>query len=106
MKRPRPFITLKIAPGTPLSKARLPINKKEMPDGSFLVKLDPVSFAAMMSSIGQLCLVDQAVVELLALQEKIQGHEEQLDGIPQDNQIDDSSEWAKPTVDENLALPD
>ena len=51
-KRPRPFLTMRISPGTPLYAAWLPKRKKEEPDGTYLVHMDPVEFQAVMASAG------------------------------------------------------
>ncbi len=57
--RARRIITLIIEKGSPLAKGRLPVHRIERAD-SVQVKLDPVSFTALLASIGRLFTVAEA----------------------------------------------
>ena len=60
-----PIINMVITPGSELDKRAIkPKPFETYPDGSYLVKLDPVTFAAMMSSVGQLLDVGSALLEI------------------------------------------
>lgn len=60
-----PIVTLRIAPGTLLhTSAWLPQTKETNSDGSIQVDLDPVTFSAVMASVGKLYLVDAVIEDL------------------------------------------
>ena len=67
-KRPRPFLTMRISPGTPLYAAWLPKRKKEEPDGTYLVHMDPVEFQAVMASAGNFYTLDETIAAIKKLQ--------------------------------------
>ena len=48
-----PTVTIKIKPGSPMAAGRLPKRRTVEPDGSVMVVLDPVAWAALMATIGQ-----------------------------------------------------
>ena len=61
-----PIINMVITPGSELDKRAIkPKPVETYPDGSYLVKLDPVTFAAMMSSVGQMLDVGSALMEMI-----------------------------------------
>jgi len=62
----RPVVRLFIPRGSPLAKGRLPVQKQEV-DGGWFVNLDPISMAAMLTSAGKPCGVQQASKEMLWL---------------------------------------
>jgi hypothetical protein len=56
---------LRIVPGTLLfTSAWLPKTKETNADGSIQVDLDPVTFSAVMASVGKLYLVDAVIEDL------------------------------------------
>lgn len=105
--RNRPFVVLRIKPGTPLYEARLPIDKKEQPDGTLLVRLDPVSYSAMLASLGRFFPLEKIIEELEAINLQAQGsqaEEEEFDNsIPEDDQIPEEEFFEE---DDALQLPD
>jgi hypothetical protein len=65
-RRARPFITLVIKHGSKLLEGRLPLARRKRSDG-MEVDLDPVSFAALLASVGKLFSVDQVTEEIKKL---------------------------------------
>jgi hypothetical protein len=51
-QRPRTVIKILIEKASPLSVGRLPINREITPDG-IIARLDPVSCAALLASVGK-----------------------------------------------------
>ncbi len=60
---PWPMVRLFIPMGSPLAEGRLPVLKLEV-DGGWFVNLDPISLAALLTSVGRLCAVQQASREM------------------------------------------
>ncbi len=60
---PRPVVRLFIPRGSPLAEGRLPVQKQEV-DGGWFVNLDPISLAALLTSVGRSCGVQQASKEM------------------------------------------
>ena len=63
---PRPAIRLFIPKGSPLAEGRLPEQKQEV-EGGWVVKFDPISLAALLTSVGKSCGVQQASEEMPGL---------------------------------------
>ena len=63
---PRLVVRLFIPRGSPLEKGRLPVQKQEV-DGGWFVNLDPISLAALLTSVGRPCGVQQASKEMPGL---------------------------------------
>ena len=63
---PRPVVRLFIPRGSPLAEGRLPVQKQEV-DGGWFVSLDPISLAALLTSVGRQCAVQQASREMPGL---------------------------------------
>jgi hypothetical protein len=63
---PRPVVRLFIPRGSPLAEGRLPVQKQEV-DGGWFVNLDPISLAALLTSVGKQCAVQQASREMPGL---------------------------------------
>jgi hypothetical protein len=78
-------MTMKVSPGTPLYEAWLPKRKKQEPDGSYLVHLDPVEFQAMMASAGSFYTLDQTIASIQKLQEQSNTQGEMSEQIPEEN---------------------
>ncbi len=63
---PRSVVRLFIPRGSPLAEGRLPVQKQEV-DGGWFVNLDPISLAALLTSVGRQCAVQQASKEIPGL---------------------------------------
>jgi len=63
-KSPRPIVTLLIEKDSPLKEGRLPVNAEETTQGT-LARVDPVSYGALLASIGQFITLNTAVQALI-----------------------------------------
>lgn len=63
-KSPRPVVSILIDKDSPLLKGRLPINAEETTQGT-LARVDPVSYGALLASIGHLITVEAAAQALI-----------------------------------------
>lgn len=63
-KSPRPIVTLLISKDSPLMEGRLPVNAEET-EGGILVKVDPVSYGALLASIGHFVTLETAAQALI-----------------------------------------
>lgn len=85
----------------------MPIDKMENPDGTLTVRLDPVSYGAMMASVGHLFPLDQIIAELerINLQSQLppEGQEEFDNSIPDDDPPPEDDAFSE---DDALQLPD
>lgn len=63
-KSPRPIVTLLIDKDSPLMEGRLPVNAEETTQGT-LARVDPVSYGALLASIGQFITLKNAVRALI-----------------------------------------
>ena len=61
--RPRPLVRLSFKEVSPLADGRLPTNRQQK-NGDIVVELDPVSLAALLTSVGKHCTVEQAAYEI------------------------------------------
>lgn len=67
-KRTRPLVKLVIEKGSRLIDGRLPLARSERANGMEVV-VDPVSFAALLASVGRLFTVDQVAGEMATMEE-------------------------------------
>ena len=63
-KSPRPIVTLLIDKDSPLMEGRLPVNAEETTQGT-LARVDPISYGALLASIGQFITLKTAVQALI-----------------------------------------
>jgi hypothetical protein len=63
-KSPRPIVTLLISMDSPLMEGRLPVNAEETAPG-ILAKVDPVSYGALLASIGHFVTLKAATQALI-----------------------------------------
>jgi hypothetical protein len=63
-KSPRPIVTLLISKESPLMEGRLPVNAEETERGT-LIKVDPVSYGALLASIGRFITLETAAQVLI-----------------------------------------
>ena len=63
-KSPRPIVTLLIDKDSPLMEGRLPVNAEETTQGT-LARVDPVSYGALLASIGRFVTLKAAAQALI-----------------------------------------
>lgn len=77
------IVSLFIPSESPLADGRLPVDKQEV-EGGWVVRLDPVSLAALLTSVGKPCSVLQAEQEIPAMANSPHQTEEDGESVPGD----------------------